>query len=96
MFPPTPLTMLQFHDTPDGLYQTAMAIELPNRFVPWHSNENRTPDDAYAAIMELGSNQVAHFSIGDGAVKAVGSNLDRELFDALISRNGQEEIPDDF
>jgi len=96
MFLPTPLTTIRFRDVLDGLSNTAMAIELPNRSVLWNSNENMTPDEAYEAITELEPMQMAHLLMGDGAVKAVGADLDRELFDAMMSVNGREELPFDF
>ena len=89
LFPPTPMTKVQFRDCVDGLANTIMLIELPNRTVPWTSTVNLTPDQAFAAIGELNSPmEVAHVLMGDGAVQAVTNDLDRPTFDAMVSRNG--------
>ncbi len=96
LFPPTPLTKVGFRDTLDGLAVTVMAIELPNRETQWSSTKNLTLDEAFAAIGELEPPQVAHFLMGDGAVRAVTSSIDRTTFDALVTRAGGEQINTDF
>ena len=90
VFPPTPMTKVLFKDVSDGLGSTLMLIELPNRSVPWTSTENITPDEAFAAISELQGIEVAHVLMSDGAVRAVTRDLDRETFDAMITRDGGE------
>ena len=92
MFPPTPNTSVKFSDAIDGLSNTAMLIYLPNRTIKWTSNENITPDEAFQAIQELEPPAVAHLLMGDGAVKAISSGIDRATFDALITRDGKEDI----
>ena len=94
MFPPTPNTKVGFRDVLDGLANTAMAIELPNRSTNWTSSENMTPDEAYQAVSELEDPEVAHLLMGDGAVVAVASSIDRDLFMALCTRDGSESIDD--
>ncbi len=96
MFPPTPNTKVGFRDVLDGLANTVMAIELPNRTAIWSSNENMTPDEAYAAIQEVTPTEAAHLLMGDGAVRAVTPDLSREMFDALVTRAGGETISSQF
>lgn len=93
MFPPAANTTVRFRDVTDGLSNTAMMIELPNRSVQWMSTENITPDEAYQAIQELDPPQAAHLLMGDGAVIAVSPGMDRETFDALCTKSGGEILP---
>lgn len=92
LFPPTPMTKVEFGDVRDGLSSTLMLIELPNRSVPWTSMDNLTPDEAFAAIRDLQPPNVAHVLIGDGAVQALSPDVDRETFDAMISKDGGENV----
>lgn len=92
LFPPTANTKVRFQDITDGLSNTIVAIELPNRSANWASDENLTPAEAYQALQELESPEVAHVLMGDGAVVAVTSDLDKSVFDSLITRDGGEVI----
>ncbi|MGI9470398.1 MAG: DUF1559 domain-containing protein [Rubripirellula sp.] len=96
MFPPTPNTKVAFRDTLDGLSNTAMLIELPNRTTNWTSSQNVTPDEAFQALQALEGPEVGHLLMGDGAVIAIVPDIDRELFDALITRDGKEQINSNF
>lgn len=95
-FPSTPNTKVQFRNILDGLSNTAIAIELPNRTTNWTSNDNMTADQAYQALQQLQGGEVGHLLMGDGAVIAVQPDIDRQLFDALVTRDGGEEISAQF
>ena len=92
MFPGTPNTQVRFRDVLDGLANTAMAIELPNRTTNWTSNDNMTADQAYQALQQLDPGEVGHLLMADGAVIAVVPQIERQLFDALVTRDGGEAI----
>mgnify|MGYP006143978821 CR=1 FL=1 len=96
LFSPTPNTHLRFRDAKDGISNTLVAINLPNRSADWRSSVNMTPDEAYQAIMELEPRQVALLLMADGAVIRVSgqddSLLDRATFDAMVSRDGGESV----
>ncbi|TWU41750.1 DUF1559 family PulG-like putative transporter [Novipirellula artificiosorum] len=92
MFPPTPYTIVRFRDVTDGLANTVMMVELPNRTTVWSSTENMTPDEAFAAIASMEDAQSAHLIMADGAVRAVTNSLERELFDALVTRAGGDDV----
>jgi len=96
LFSPTPNTHLRFRDAKDGISNTLVAINLPNRSADWRSSVNMTPDEAYQAIMELEPNEVAMLLMADGVVIRVSgqddSLLDRATFDAMVSRDGGEQL----
>ncbi len=92
MFVSTPNKATGFADVRDGLSNTVMAIELPDRGVEWTSTENLTPDEAYAAIKGLENRQVALLLMGDGSVLPIGNDLDRTTFDAMVTRAGNEQV----
>ncbi|MEM8666176.1 MAG: DUF1559 domain-containing protein [Planctomycetota bacterium] len=91
-FPPTPNTKVRFSSIVDGLANTAIAIELPNRSTNWASNDNMTADEAYAALQQLEGGDVGHLLMADGAVIAVVPDIDQQLFNSLITINGGEVI----
>ncbi len=95
-FPSQPNTKVQFRDMIDGLANTAIAIELPDRYTEWTSTKDLTPDEAYNAIASLQGADVAHLLMADGAVIAVTPNLSRDLFDGLVTRSGKESIDASF
>ncbi|TWT82057.1 hypothetical protein CA13_35120 [Planctomycetes bacterium CA13] len=96
MFPPTADTKVRFRDVLDGLSNTVMMIELPNRTAVWSSTQDMTPDEAFAAISELDGAEAGHLIMADGSVRAVTNSLDRTTFDALVTREGSETIGPNF
>ena len=94
LFSPTPNTHLRFRDATDGLANTLIAINLPNRSADWRSSVNLTPDEAYQAIQELAPNEVAFLLMADGSVIQIsaGDDFGRARFDALVSRDGGDSV----
>ena len=92
LFSPTPNTHLRFRHATDGLANTLLAINLPNRSADWRSSVNMTPDEAYQAVQELAPNQVGLLLMADGAVIQIRADDDfgRAKFDAWVSRDGGE------
>lgn len=91
-FPPTPNTKVQFRDILDGLANTVLAVDLPNRSAPWTSDRNMSPEEAYQAISELQPGEIALVLMGDGAVITVTSEIDRENFLAMTTIAGGENV----
>lgn len=92
VFHPEPNKTTRFRDILDGLANTAIAIEFPHRFTKWTSLEDMSPNEAYTTLQSMDDQEVAHLLMGDGAVIAVTSTIDRGLFDALVTRAGKEQI----
>ncbi len=90
LFLTTPNEGMKYRDVVDGLANTLLAVELPNRSAEWSSTENLTPDQAYAAITSLEPQQVAFLVMGDASVLFVRKDLERATFDAMVTRAGGE------
>lgn len=85
---------VQFQDVSDGTSNTIMAIMLTNASVEWTQPSAMTPDQAYAALQN--ERDYALVAMMDGSVRTIPTTIDKNIFMAMCTRNGGEEIPGGF
>jgi len=82
---------ISFREIIDGTANTILAIQLAKYSVPWASPSELTPDQAYQLLQQ--EDQGANVAMADGSVRFLPKDIDRQTFDALVTRDGGEVVP---
>lgn len=92
LFPPD--HEIKFADVTDGLSNTLMVLEgNAASQVPWTSPEYLEIDDNDPLANFRGARPGGfHAAIGDGSVRFLADMIDWEVFKALLTRDGQEQV----
>lgn len=79
-------------DVSDGTVTTVAVVEMQETGIPWTRPEDVTPQQAYAAFASGGRTEGSNLLMTDGSVRYVDGSLSQETFDAMVTRNGREEV----
>jgi len=86
---------VDFRDITDGTDNTVLAFYSDKLAgVPWAAPEDVTADEAFQIWSEASPSHPIIIVMGDGSVHVVHQPLSRQVFNALMTRNGGEPVSD--
>lgn len=85
----------------DGTSNTVLVVEVRDASIPWLAPDDLSFDDGLVVPSNLSGRRAssphtggANVLMGDGTVRFIKLDINREIWRALLTRAGGEEIPD--